>query len=275
MADDSVWIDDEPPSSTPPAPQFELPRLQIIHLMMWMAATAVALVPYRVQQDSFNGSDSSRAVGVQLAGAMAMAIASGVAQGAYLFVTTAVIVWRRRGYAGRLEPGHYFAFHDTAQWVLSFALWASIWITSAVWADDASMGRWYAIFALPQFIVGIVFFVWFLRLASRGPYPRPWRRALRVFAIVPVAGWMLSVVLMMTSFRSGLESMVARMLLPQFLCSGVEFVTLAAAMQSDRRDGLARHWSHWVSVMTTLLLTAGLCLFYLAIWIMPLRALGK
>src|SRR5262245_53825758 len=104
MSDSQAWILDD---DAPPAPRFVLPRLQIIHLMMWMAATAAALVPYRINQEQTGRLSPAAQASADNPANIVMGVGSGVATGAFLFVAAAVIVWRRRGYSGPAEPGHF------------------------------------------------------------------------------------------------------------------------------------------------------------------------
>src|SRR5262245_32210357 len=133
MSELSTWIVDDDP---PPSPRFELPRLQIIHLMMWMAATAVAFLPYRVQQLQLSGMSTDPQAAVDNPANTVLSVGSGILSGAYLFVTAAVIVWRRRGYRGPTLPGHYLAFRGAGWWAPSLTMQAITWGGGA---DTAAM----------------------------------------------------------------------------------------------------------------------------------------
>src|SRR5262245_16645337 len=124
MSESTPWIVEDPPLETP---RYELPRLQIIHLMMWMAATAVAFLPYRVQQVRMSGMSTAQQESVDNPGTMLMSVGSGIVSGAYLFVTGAVIVWRRRGYRGPTLPGHYLAYRGAGLWAPSLSMQAVSW----------------------------------------------------------------------------------------------------------------------------------------------------
>lgn len=196
MNESTPWIlEDEPP---PPLeePRFELPRLQIIHLMMWMAATAAAFVPYRVQLEQLRRLVPAAAAANNPVATVSI-VWGGLLQGAMLFVAGAMLVWRRRGYRGATEPGHYFAYQGAAFWAVSLLSLAALWLQSS-----GRPSPWLIVLAIPQLAVAIVFFVWFLRLARRDTLTPVWRWAFGIAAIAPVGAW----VLMMGSMFIGLRT---------------------------------------------------------------------
>jgi len=110
----------DPPSDSAPA---GLPRLQVIHLMLWMAATAVAFLPYQVQRQAQNQMGPGAAELSQTVSATAMGVISGLSTGSDLFVVTALWYWKRKGRSYRLQPGYWFAFEGVGQWIMAAALW--------------------------------------------------------------------------------------------------------------------------------------------------------
>jgi hypothetical protein len=259
MNEFNVWLRGAEP---PPAPRLKLPRLQIIHLMMWMAATAAAFVPYRVQQESLKRMSAGSAEVREAPAAMAMSVGYGVLQGAFLFVTAAVLWWRRRGYKELLQPGHCLAYQGAFYWSLSVIAWALISL------NDGQSSRWYYLYSISYFIAGLVFLVWFLRLARRRDVQPSWRRAFAVVAVAPVIGWVLMMCSAMFAFGSP-RSFVRTFALTQGSTTAIVAVALATAMRADRRGGVARHWSHWIGAGARFAEAAGMCLYYLAVWLSP------
>jgi len=265
MSELSTWIDDEPP----PAPRFELPRLQIIHLMMWMAATAAAFLPYRVQRESMERINAGASQRQESSLAIAMAAWYGVLQGAHVFVAASVLTWRRRGYRDRLQPGHCFSYQGAAYWLTSAISW---FLISFVVDNDVG---WYALYSLPHFVVAVVFFVWFLRLARGPDLPAYWRQAFGAAALFPV----LSVVLMMVlsfsrAFRGSPVSVIGLMTLTQGGAAILLAAVLGRALYRDLHDRVSRHWSHWIGAGARFAEAAGFCLYYLAMWLSPPMVIG-
>jgi hypothetical protein len=245
-------IDDAQP------PRFELPRLQIIHLMAWMAATAVAFVPYRAQQERLAQMASTREF-VDNPAATVQGLWTGVLQGAFLFVTAAMLLWRRRGYAGRLQPGHYFAYQGSALWAATLVAVASIWLPT-----DGGRSGWRMLLAIPRVAVAIIFFVWFLRLSRRHTVAPAWRRAFAVAALTPVAAGIFVVCGTIVGFRGNPSALLPAIFLIQGSAVILVALTLAVAMWDDRRRGAAQHWSHWIGAGARLVESCGYCLVYAA-----------
>jgi hypothetical protein len=258
MSESKSRIVEDPPSS----PRFELPRLQIIHLMMWMAATAVAFLPYRVQRASLERTNST-SVQVQLRetpGALVMTVGYGVLQGAFLFVTAAVLWWRRRGADVRLQPGYCFALRGTVFWAASVIVWAFLSL------NDGRPSTWFALLSILYLGASLGFFVWFLRLARRKDSTPGWRRAFAVAAIAPAVGWELMTALGVIAARTP-TSFITVMALTQAPLAAIVALALVAAIRADRRGGIVRHWSHEIGVWARVVEAAGMSLNYLMIWL--------
>jgi hypothetical protein len=255
-------MDDDAPSPEP----HELPRLHIIHLLAWTAATALAFVPYRVQQEQLSQTSATAGSPANSSAATAMNAGSGVVNGAYLFVALAVLWWRRRGYAVRLQPGHYLAFEGTAQWAVLAVAWALFGTVR-----DSKPAA-YALVAIPVLLVGLIFWVWFLRLAFRRGESTLWRWAFGVIALGPVVQFgSIFVLTFVRATRGGtLFSSVATSF---FIFGGGAMLKsglLAAAIVDDVRSRRDRHWSHWVGAGARLALTLGMLALYAVSWaLMP------
>lgn len=257
MSESGVWIiDDNEPAPPEATPRFELPRLQIIHLLMWMAATAIAFLPYRVQQVQFSRLNPAQRTEVENPAIIAMGVGSGILSGAYLFVTAAVIVWRRRGYRGPTLPGHYLAYRGAG-------LWAPALTTQTVlWTGGADLLQMLLV-VVPYAIVYIVFFVWFLRLARRRTTAPAWRRALGVTVVAPVVAWVLTYCWMFLRMRNSYHIM-AGMALIQGLAAALVALMVILAMRADARNNADRHWSHLIGAIGRVAESSAYCLMYVA-----------
>jgi hypothetical protein len=235
------WIEEE----ASPAPQ-ELPRLQIIHLMMWMVATAAAFIPYRLQERVIARDQRAGAI---TTAAESMAVASyvvvhGLCYGAILFVGAASLVWTMRGRRFRLAPGHVLACEGVARWLAAMGVW--------VWLSFREARAWHAnpwTWA-PQTAISAVFFFWYLALAWRGRESRAWRLALVVLATAPIVGFLAD--LLSWSF----------ILVGDMIDTGLQGVAIGAALLADHRRALPRHWSHWAAGIASVILAAAQVAYY-------------
>jgi hypothetical protein len=217
-----------------------LPRLHIIHLLMWMAATAVAFLPYRQTQKDLTQANAS--VAADLAEnpiTTFVNVAFGVMQGACLFVVAAVLVWKRRGYAGLPQPGHYFAYRTAALWAASLMAW----IASPAVSNETLFA---ALVTIPYVIVAGVFFLWFLRLSRRTTLAPAWRRAFAVTAVAPLVAWILTIAFMFARLARISSSMAGMMALFQGGAAALIALVIILAMMDDRRHERVRHWSHYI-----------------------------
>jgi hypothetical protein len=218
----------------PPLPPMELPRLRVIHLMMWMAATAVAFVPYQwwasLRAQSSSG-DEAAYLSVVTTAAYTV---HGVSIGAHLFVTGCLLRWRSRGVVlVPLQPGHWLAIRGAVAGVLSIVLWAAIRISGQ---SEPAAWRWLSI---PHFSMSFVFFFIFLRAAIRRNDPARWRLAFLILAVAPLIGWIATVFSSMVFWRIG------------FIAPGIsaaaQALMLVIALSGDLTRCSSRHWTHWLS----------------------------
>jgi hypothetical protein len=162
-----------------PAPT-ELPRLSIVHLMAWTAATALALLPYQMQVDARERlSPGAAAMSPVMTGTMAL---YGVAAGSYLFVIAALAYWRRCGCRTALQPGHWLAVDGACEWLMATVLWLLVLLAQ-------SQAAFMPFIMIPQLIKGLVFFFLFLWLAIRGCDMAGWRLTFLAFALAPICAW--------------------------------------------------------------------------------------
>jgi hypothetical protein len=246
MNDSVPWIvDDDAPTTTAP-----LPRLQIIHLLMWMAATAVAFVPYRTMQENTRRMSPAAVDVASNPATTFLSVAAGILQGACLFAAVAVLVWQRRGYEGLPQPGHYFAYRSAALWAASIVMWGA----SALLPVDSPIRP---ILFIPYAVVGVVFFIWYLRLARRETIPRGWRRAFAVTAIAPVVAWVLTIVFVFARWTRNPGGMMGGFVFIQGLTALAVVVAIVLAILEDRSRDRVRHWSHFIGPGARLAEAAG------------------
>jgi hypothetical protein len=229
-------LDADPPENVAPR---GLPRLQVIHLMLWMAATAVAFLPYQLQRRAQSQISPGAEELTQSVSATAVGVASGMAAGAYLFVSAALWYWRRQGRAFRLQPGHWFAFEGVGEWAMAAGLWLIL-----LNSEGSSYGLlpWLMI---PRLIVGLGFFACFLWLALRSQEPARWRWTFAATALTPVAAWFLT---MVAAFTGLLRGRMTAFMIPNVAAAGLLALILVMAMAGDARNKTDRHWSHWLSI---------------------------
>jgi hypothetical protein len=247
MDDAGPWIVED---ASPAERTSELPRLQIIHLMMWMVATAAAFIPYRLQERVIARDPSQSATtAAESAGVGLVVAVHGVCYGAVLFVGAASLVWTMRGYRFRLAPGHVLACEGVARWLAAMGAW--------VWLFFREDHGWYSyswVWA-PQTAISAVFFFWYLALARRGRETWAWRLAYVVLAAAPIAGFLAD------------QLSWSLILISEVIDTGLQGVAVGAALLADRRRAVPRHWSHWVAGIASVILAVTLVAYY-ASWML-------
>jgi hypothetical protein len=227
---------------------FELPRLSIIHFMAWMAATAIAFLPYQALWQWESATNSASRDNVESSLGTATSILGVVAAGGSLFVAASLYHWRRRGWSGRLQPGHWLALVDTAEWLL--AAWFAVKFATQV--------TWFANLGRPVIVCTCICCLW---LASRRDEPVRWRLAFGAIALKPILTWAL-----MLLPAVGLASLHGQFLdrVQRTTVQVLQLATLVAAMIGDARQRERRHWSHWLGAGMRLWSTLILAALYLA-----------
>lgn len=168
--------------------------------------------------------------------------------GVLLFVGVAALAWKCNHM--RLEPGHYLAIQATA-------IWTGTLITNCVskfvlegLPGTGWIRRWLMIGNL---VVVIGFVCWYLWLAIRGNETKAWRRAFLTLAVVPIVGMLFQFANMWDEAGLGPPRSFGLYLLTQSVVRLSQAVGLIAAMASDYRRGVSRHWSHWLAVVLCVL----------------------
>ncbi|MBA3484573.1 MAG: hypothetical protein H0T51_22445 [Pirellulales bacterium] len=214
-----------------------LPRLRVIHLMLWMAATAVAFLPYQLSRQARDRLSPGAAAVSQTIPSMAMGATYGVAAGSCLYVAASLLYWRRKGYTYRLQPGHWFALEGVGQWLMSTVLGLLLY-GSGGWAYALQL------ITVSRLLFGLAFFVCYSWLALRSPQPLRWRFAFAAMAWVPVVEWLCAAIATLTSWFQARTTILS---ISNAMASGVIGLFLVTAMAGDLIHRTDRHWTHWLS----------------------------
>jgi len=229
---------DRPLGQSPFAPQppavehYRPPRLGIIHLLAWTAATAV-LLKYNLALEMVRDFDVT---GPEKMFHQASNLIHSMVFGAGMVGLGVLLLARARGPVGRLQPGHWIVIIDTAAAVAGFAFVAvHTWVTS-VWLDSDSL--WWVLFV----VIGAI------RISRAGLYTialwrsrdgKCWRVCLGVSAACGmIEGLFYFAVAGGMSFRPWAMSLLALHI--------VLGAVLLLAFSLDLRSGLRRDWLHWL-----------------------------
>jgi hypothetical protein len=236
---------DEPPGEGDELPQVEvvddapaaLPRLSIVHLLMWTATTAAAILPlswWNVRADS---------TVVTTRATLVMSVV-GLASGTYLFVLAVALIWRRRGL--RFEPGHWLALAGAVGWA------QSVLEISMLYAGRAGIDVTLYFQSL-RMLVKIGLFILFLWLAFRAREVARWRWTFVICALAPVIGQILGVALMFAVWNAtpGLLRMTGNI-----GAQALQALVLLNALTGDRFHRTPRHWTHWMGSVAYLVALA-------------------
>jgi hypothetical protein len=245
MPADVAKMDDDASNSEP----VELPRLTILHLMTWTAATAAAFVPYRLLQhvDSIVADRSSAQT--------AIAVAYGVAAGAFLFVAAVTIVWRLCGATQRLQPGQWLAVHGAAQWMVHAWLWLIVFV------QQSQLAATYYWASIPRGLLGAAFFFGFIWLGVRRGESAWWRLCYIVIAVAPALSTLVAFVGQSRLLPYGFDN-AALFRLIYAAAAALQGLAVAAAMLGDMVARRPRHWSHWIGASARLFLQVAMTLHY-------------
>jgi hypothetical protein len=256
-------FDADPPARD--AAPLGLPRLQVIHLMLWMAATAIAFLPYQMQRLAQVRLSPGAEVLSPSVSATAMGTMRGLAAGSYLFVTAALWYWKLRGYMFRLQPGHWFAFEGVGQWIMATGTWLLL-----IASEGPPFGA-FPLFMFPRLIVGFVFFFLFMRLALRSQEPPRWRWTYAAIALSPIATWLLTMAAM---FTIGMRGQVGAFMIPNAAAAVSMTLFFLVAITGDWRSHAQRHWSHWLGAGMRLVVLAASAVMYTYYSLNPLALTG-
>lgn len=257
MTEISVFIDEDE------APRFELPRLRMVHLLGWMAATAAAFAPHQLQEHVFSRYSKIFTTIPPTAMETARMAASAMATGSLLFVAIAVLVWKRRGNRARLEPGHHFAFQVAVAWFVDIGIWTFAWALQER-LQGYPWSYWW--FSLPQQALPFIFFFWFLALAFWAGDPPSWRWAYAALAAGPLAGYVINATSIISPAGFGRSAEIVSLGTSQDASLAIQLSAITAAATIDWRRGQRRHWSHTMAVVSKVVLLAVGIVYYT--WLM-------
>jgi hypothetical protein len=239
------------PATTPEG----LPRLSIQHLLAWTAVTALALLPYNLQQQSLaqNRAASSTAASTFTG----ISVVSAIAAGTYLFVAGCVLRWKRRGLQFGLQPGHWLALEG----VLGFVLLCITWLTITLLQQTPTrIGLLITLLRMPM---GLVVLLWFLWLAIRNRRESiAWRFAYAWIAVLPIVMFfsMFIVSRLAVSVIGG--GAVSPLAVVMGGLAAIQATLVGLALLADRVGGVERHWSHWLAATARLLTMAAVASYY-------------
>ncbi len=232
---------------------FQLPRLTILHLMAWTAATALAFVPIRVQQQR---------ISVPSLGSLERRIGHRQWRLSLCRLGRHVVAPKRlrRAVTTRSSPGirRFGPMGAFRHGLGAFGATRRFHIRGLSADHPSSTCR------------VLIFGIWFIRLAFRPGESELWRWTFGVFALAPVVQFAFSLVLMFS--RAFLRGMASGPFSPFFFVywtsTALQAGLLAAAMIDDLRYRRRRHWSHWVGASARLSLALVAICSYVAYWLL-------
>jgi hypothetical protein len=220
----------------PPPQYLRPPRLGIIHLLAWTAATAVMLKFYVAAQDNTDTVDLS-AIGD--AAHQTIQFVNSARVGATLVGATVLVLGRVRGETGRFQPGHWFILIETVADMLGLTFWAislALRQPGTEWYEE-SFYKWYlGLWGAIAVCIAVAYFF----VARRVRHDRPWRTPAVVMAIVDLIVGNLCWLALLTWMAA------SAMYWPIWpLIVGVTFFV---ALLIDVGRGAGRDWVHWLGV---------------------------
>lgn len=226
---------DAPPFA-PPVVYLRPPRLGIIHLLAWTAATAVILKLFTAGREIAGTFDVP--VAFEVLGWATETVTS-TAIGAGIVGASVIAGGRMRGIPGRLQPGHWFVLIHT---LTTLAAWLP---STAVLVHGAFEGRANDTFAswccATASIMALLRIVAYFFVARWMQDAWPWKSATRIMAAMGLAqaigmSGFISVILKLSPFALAA-------IWPIMVSS-----TLIVAAIIDFRGGARRDWVHWLGV---------------------------
>jgi hypothetical protein len=211
----------------PPPQYFRPPRLGIIHLLAWTAATAVLLKFYAARNDASSPTilpPGLEAVHLAIQFFYAAVIGAGVVG------ATVIVLGKVRGESGRLQPGHWFVLVETLTFLLSWMGWVVLLASGTSWGWEWSIDG-----AIGLVDAGVYFFV-----AGRMRDARHWKVSAGIMAIMDMILGSLGLAVPFS------WSAADASFLPIWpLIVGATFLV---AMLMDVGRGARRDWVHWLGV---------------------------
>ena len=226
------------PGESPFAPRcpfaeyYRPPRLGIIHLLAWTAATAV-LLKFSMAMDMIGSTGGSTAP--VSAFQQVLGLIYSMTHAAELVGTAVLLLAKSRGLPGRFQPGHWLVLVATVTWLL-FGLILFLWLLAVrAGFSDYSTTSWFLVLGgLTAVLCGGVYF--YLTLASKDG--RRWKTCFGVLAVAEL----------MRGLSCLGSSLFGMSWLLDFFVLGCLIVTptILVIVVVDLRRGPRRDWLHWV-----------------------------
>ena len=260
-AGESSFAPASPAAASPFAEYYRPPRLGIIHMLAWMAATAIVLkidLAISVLYEAGNsrlGLDTSEASQLTVAWIYASWTINSMARGASLVGAAVLLRACYRGIGGKLQPGHWIVLIEVLWFVawMGRALIQGVLYNFDLWRHPISKRVDLVVFSFIVLChVGL-----YLYVAWRNLREKRWRRlfiVVGVLALVQHAPYFVSLLLfrpqwflphLLTALARG---MALAAVVPHALTALAVGMALAVVVTLDLRARCRRDWIHWLGV---------------------------
>ena len=242
-AGESSFAPASPAAASPFAEYYRPPRLGIIHMLAWMAATAIVLkidlTIFALNQATISrlGIDIPQASQLALVWAYAVRTIISIAQGAGLVGAAVLLRAWHRGIGGRLQPGHWIILIE----VLRFIAGKGYQLICALrYKFDLLQAPITVLVQFLPYCFSLCVLALYLYVARRKLCERRWRRLFVVVAVLPLLKFAMyfgDVYLFPPYWLSHI--------VPRAIVLGT---TLGTVVTLDLRARCRRDWIHWLGV---------------------------
>ena len=217
---------------SPFAEHYRPPRLGIIHLLAWTAATAV-LLKFSMAMEMIGSAGGSTAPVSAFQQVLGLIFSTAHAAG--LVGTAILFLAKVRGLPGRFQPGHWLVLVASVTWLVFQLIWfLQVLAMRAGFYDHFGPSWILVLVGLTAVLCGGVYF--YLTLASKDG--RRWKTCFGVLAVVDVM-WGLSFL--------GFCVLDMPWLLNSYVFGSlIEGSTTLVIVIVDLRRGPRRDWLHWL-----------------------------
>jgi len=222
------------------------PRLGIIHLLAWTAATAV-LLKFNVAMEMIETSSHFDEMPTALrVFRQVIQFVQSTVHAAGIVGVSVLLLGRVRGATGRLQPGHWIVAIDTVAFLVVHSWWALYTAARAsgiIERNTFGFGSGFIWFYLPFGVISL------LRAATYGATATGLRDARRwrvLFATLAVVGLIVSLIQIAASFSRGRFGLFGLTNLP--LWPLIIAAVLIPTVVLDLRRGPRRDWLHWLGI---------------------------
>ena len=215
------------------------PRLGIIHLLAWTAATAV-LLKFGMAMEMIETSSIDEMPTALRVYQQVIRFAYNTVNAAGIVGISVLLLGKARAATGRLQPGHWILAIDTIAFVMIYSWWALYATARAAEIIEPEISSDFLWFYLPFGAISL------LRAATYGvtaAIQRDARRWKVLLATLAVVGLIVSLIQITACFSSFLFALVN---LP--LWSLIVAAVLIPTIVLDLRRGPRRDWLHWLGI---------------------------